>query len=121
MPELSSTRTPKSCLGTLEMAAEQQQPTIAGGAELCLRSFQQCLQQSASVHPRELSLVEDQLARFSIWTANIGVFAPGRASMDHRLREVPDIQDVVRGLLDALDDRIQNCRYTSIHSMLTIR
>jgi hypothetical protein len=103
------------------MAAEQQQPTIAGGAELCLRSFQQCLQQSASVHPRELSLVEDQLARFSIWTANIGVFAPGRASMDHRLREVPDIQDVVRGLLDALDDRIQNCRYTSIHSILTIR
>jgi len=103
------------------MAAEQEQATIAGGAELCLRSFQQCLQQSASVHPRELSLVEDQLARFSIWTASIGVFAPGRASMDHRLREVPDIQDVVRGLLDALDDRIQNCRYTSIHSILTIR
>jgi hypothetical protein len=102
------------------MSAEPQQPTIAGGAELCLHSFEQCLQQAASIHPRELSLVEDQLARFSVWTANIGVFAPGRASMDHRLREVPDVQVVVTGLLEALDDRIQNCRYTSIHTMLTV-
>ncbi|KAF8866264.1 hypothetical protein BDZ45DRAFT_336280 [Acephala macrosclerotiorum] len=91
------------------MATEQQQPTITRGSELCLGSFQQCLQQSASTSPRELSLVEDQIARFSIWTASIGVFAPGRASMDHRLREVPEVQDVVRGLLDALDDSIQNC------------
>jgi hypothetical protein len=102
------------------MAAEQQQPTIVGGAELCLRSFQECLQQSASIHPREVSLVEDQLARFSIWSASIGVFAPGRASMDHRLREAPDIQEVVRGLLDGLNDGIQNCRYTSTITALTI-
>ncbi|KAF4626071.1 hypothetical protein G7Y89_g12090 [Cudoniella acicularis] len=93
----------------MALRVEQQQYTIAGDAELCLHSFQHCLQQSASIHPRCTSLVEDQLARFSVWTANIGVFAPGRASMDHRLREVPDVQDIVRGILDVLDDRIQNC------------
>ena len=34
--------------------------------------------------------------------------------MDHRLREAPDIQEVVAGLLEALDDHIQNCRYMLI-------
>jgi len=101
------------------MAAEQQ-ASIAYGAELCLRSFQECLQQSASIHPREISLVEDQLARFSVWSAGIGVFAPGRASMDHRLREAPEIQEVVRGLLDGLNDDIQNCKYISVFDALTI-
>ena len=93
------------------MEAEQH-PTIAECARTCLVSFEQCLQQLASAHPREHSYVEDQLARFAIWIDNIGIFAPGRASMDHRLREVPDIQDVVIGLLEVLDGKIQDCRYT---------
>jgi hypothetical protein len=85
-------------------------PTVAGCAELCLRSFQQCINKAASIHPRELSLIEDQLARFSVWTANIRVFIPGRGSLDHRLREAPDVQGAVAGLLEALDYRLQNCR-----------
>lgn len=96
-----------------EQAILQQQTTIAGGAELTLRAFQQCLYLSASLHPRELALVEDQLARFSIWTASIGVFARGRASMDHRLREATDVHEAVTSLLEDLTDGIQNCRYIS--------
>ncbi|KAI0850769.1 hypothetical protein F5Y00DRAFT_232018 [Daldinia vernicosa] len=88
---------------------QQSHPTVAESAASCLHSFQQCVQRAASIHPRELSLVEDQLARFSVWTTNIRVFAPGRAALDHRLREAPDVQDAVIGLLDALAFRVQSC------------
>ncbi|KAI4859353.1 hypothetical protein F4820DRAFT_453963 [Hypoxylon rubiginosum] len=87
----------------------QSHATAAESAGSCLRSFQECVQRAASIHPRELSLVEDQLARFSIWIANIKVFASGRASLDHRLREAPDVQDIVIGLFEALAFRIQSC------------
>ncbi|RFU35428.1 hypothetical protein B7463_g890, partial [Scytalidium lignicola] len=96
-----------------DTAVEEQpthMPTVARCVESCLHSFQQCLCKAASVHVRELSLVEDQLARFSIWTANIRVFVPGRGSLDHRLREAPDVQDAVASLLEALNYSLQNCR-----------
>lgn len=58
--------------------------TVASDAEACLRSFRKCLEHAAAVHPRELSLIEDQLARLSLWIGNIRVFGPGRQSLDHR-------------------------------------
>jgi hypothetical protein len=85
-------------------------PTIAICATQCLESFQQCLLRASSVHPRELSVVEDQVARLSTWAAGIGIFAPGRASMDHRLRYAPEVQSVVTGLLESLHYRIRACR-----------
>ncbi|CCF42269.1 serine/threonine protein phosphatase [Colletotrichum higginsianum] len=84
-------------------------PTIADLARSCLERFQKCLNKAADVHPRELTLVENQVARFSVWAANIGVFAPGRGSLDHRLREAPDVQDAVGGLLEALGLRALSC------------
>ncbi|KAK6222240.1 serine/threonine protein phosphatase [Colletotrichum tabaci] len=83
--------------------------TIADLARSCLERFQKCLNKAADVHPRELTLVENQVARFSVWAANIGVFAPGRGSLDHRLREAPDVQDAVGGLLEALGLRALSC------------
>ncbi|KAK4208245.1 hypothetical protein QBC37DRAFT_405481 [Rhypophila decipiens] len=83
--------------------------TIAGRATKSLQSFQSCLNRAALVHARELSLVENQAARFSLWVANSMVFSKGRASMDYRLREAPDVQDVVIGLLEALGHRVQRC------------
>jgi len=84
-------------------------PTIAALAKSCVDSFQDCLDKAALIHPREQSLVEDQLARFSLWTANIRVFSPGRASLDHRLREASEVQNIVSGLLEALNYRLQAC------------
>ncbi|KAI0968935.1 hypothetical protein F4678DRAFT_441993 [Xylaria arbuscula] len=94
------------------MAVPQQQtpvPTIAGRADSCFKAFQRCLDAAAAIHPRELSLVEDQLARFSLWSSNIRVFVAGRGSLDYRLREAPDVQDAVVGVLEALDHRVQDC------------
>lgn len=87
---------------------------VAVSANQCLESFQKCLLQASSVHPRELSMVEDQVARFSTWATSIGVFAPGRASMDHRLRFAPEVQSVVNGLLESLDYRIRTCKHRSL-------
>ncbi|KAM5521984.1 serine/threonine protein phosphatase [Fusarium oxysporum f. sp. phaseoli] len=88
--------------------AEQNRPKISACANDCLESFQKCLFSAASIHPRELSMVEDQLARFSSWANGIGVFAPGSASMDHRLRYAPDVTGVVIGLLESLNYRCQS-------------
>ena len=92
--------------------SEPKRPTITipESADQCLKSFQQCLFRASSVHPRELSMVEDQLARFSTWAAAIGVFATGRASINHHLRYAPEVQSVVTGLLESLDYRIRNCK-----------
>ena len=69
-------------------------------------------------------MVEDQFARFSTWTAGIGVFAPGRASMDYRLRRAPDVQSVVTGLLESLNYRIRTCRsrpFVAVHGFILCR
>ncbi|OIW32349.1 hypothetical protein CONLIGDRAFT_593596, partial [Coniochaeta ligniaria NRRL 30616] len=81
-------------------------------AETCIASFQQCLHKAASVHPRELSLVEDQLARFSVWTGNIRVFGSSRQSLDHRLRESPEVRDTFVALLEAIEYRVETCKCT---------
>lgn len=86
-------------------------PTVAASAHQCLESFQSCLVRADAVHPRELSMVEDQLARFSSWAASIGVFAPGAASMDHRLRYTPEVQNIVTGLLESLNYRVRICTF----------
>lgn len=90
------------------------EPTIAEKAGLCFSAFQQCLEKSAFVSPRKMSRVEDQFARFSLWTANIGFFASGRASLDHRLREAQEVREVITGLLEVLDDKIKECRQQSL-------
>ncbi|WQF77379.1 Putative Zinc finger C2H2-type [Colletotrichum destructivum] len=87
-------------------------PNIAASANKCLDSFQECLQRASAVHARELSMVEDQVARFSTWATAMGVFAPERASMDHRLRYAPDVRDVVDGLLESLRYRVRACSAT---------
>ncbi|TQN69463.1 Fatty acid oxidation complex subunit alpha [Colletotrichum shisoi] len=69
-------------------------------------------QQASAVHARELSMAEDQVARFSTWATAMGVFAPERASMDHRLRYAPDVRDVVDGLLESLSYRVRACSAT---------
>ncbi|KAL6796176.1 hypothetical protein GGI42DRAFT_331043 [Trichoderma sp. SZMC 28013] len=86
---------------------ELNKKTVAAAANQCLESFNKCLLQESFIHPREFSLVEDQVARFSTWSSGIGVFAPGRASMDHRLRYAPEVQSIAISLLESLNYRIQ--------------
>ncbi|KAI0543077.1 hypothetical protein GGR58DRAFT_450631 [Xylaria digitata] len=91
------------------MKMESPQTTISMGARKCIASFEQCLEQTSTLDPQRQSSLEDEFGRFSIWTFNIGVFAKGRASMDHRLREAPDVQRLVLGILDVLNRRVKQC------------
>ena len=86
--------------------------TILDAAQRCLDGFQSCLDMAGLIHSREVSLVEDQLARFSIWAANIKALGKARDSLDHRLRESPDVQDIITGLLEALGAHLHHCEYS---------
>lgn len=95
------------------METETSKATISEKARICLLSFETCLVQVIHLDDQSQSLIENEFARFSVWTSNIGVFATGRASMDHRLREAPDVQKLVLGLLDVLRRRIDKCMWLS--------
>ncbi|KAK2778737.1 serine/threonine protein phosphatase [Colletotrichum kahawae] len=89
------------------------QPTIDG---LDLSSTEDGLFGSPSINAnnltRELSLVEDQFARFSVWAATLRIFGANDTCLDHRLREASDLRDMVVGLLNILTHRIQHCADT---------
>ena len=53
------------------------------------------------------SELENELGRFKIWAGNLGVFAPGNASADYRLREDSDIRGVIIQMLDRLRQNIK--------------
>jgi hypothetical protein len=87
--------------------------SIAETARACQIGFQHCLEQSKDHNPRSHSSLEDQVGRFSIWASSIGAFAPRRASLDHRLRMASDVQRLVGGLLQTLNDHLQSCELIS--------
>jgi hypothetical protein len=56
---------------------------------------------------------EDQLARFNMWTASIGVFHYGHASIHYRLRDHPDVLNLVTQQLDVLKINLEKRTYSS--------
>ncbi|KAF8846476.1 hypothetical protein BDZ45DRAFT_546876, partial [Acephala macrosclerotiorum] len=53
---------------------------------------------------------EEQQARFNMWAANLGVFAGGHASIDHRLRDSSKTYHLIFQLLDALCANLEYCK-----------
>jgi hypothetical protein len=98
-----------SCFKTLTHMAEiATDRTIAGRAELCSELFRDSLE---ILRDQGLSAswiqFRDQFGRFNIWCSSIGVFASLHASMDYRLRDLPDARDLVIENLDLIVDRLQ--------------
>lgn len=50
---------------------------------------------------------EEQRARFLIWSANIGIFADGHASLDYRLRDNWEARNLMLDLLESLKNYIR--------------
>ncbi|KAF5989286.1 serine threonine kinase, partial [Fusarium coicis] len=72
-------------------------------ARQCAKSFSDIVQNATSPSPpMDAEFLKDQLARFRIWTGNLGVFASGTASADYRLCDDPDIKDIIVKLLQRL-------------------
>lgn len=53
-------------------------------------------------HDELRALIQNLTGRFNIWTSNIGVFAALRLSMDYRLRDAPEVHNLVLKLLKSL-------------------
>ncbi|KAH7310916.1 hypothetical protein B0I35DRAFT_439884 [Stachybotrys elegans] len=81
--------------------------SIAGRVAHCLGGFKSI---SSNYHSTELeesketvvTAIQDELARFKLWSGNIGAHRTGRSSLDHRLRDSSRLREQVVRLLDEL-------------------
>lgn len=92
------------------LVPDQEKPlAVASYVRSCLLSLELCLEKAAKIHPRELSMVEDQFARFCVWKDSMGVFSSGRGSLDHRLREAPEVREIIITISETFNYRLQDC------------
>jgi hypothetical protein len=89
-----------------EMSFAMSSQPIAAFANSCLAAFQELLCNHATA---ETEKIEQQLARFNFWAANIGVFAPSRASLDTRLSSRGGIKyrPLILQLLNVLEKNLR--------------
>jgi hypothetical protein len=67
--------------------------------------FQRILDQDPTVIDEASwhELIADEADRFELWATNLGLFAPGHASLDYRVREAETISDALRRYLAHLE------------------
>ncbi|KAF5241965.1 hypothetical protein FANTH_8925 [Fusarium anthophilum] len=75
-------------------------PTIAEHALKCTEIFQKNMA-LPNIVP-DPTIMDDQLARFTLWASNMDVFGPPNISLDFRLRYSPNIVDILHQLLDVI-------------------
>ncbi|OAA55161.1 hypothetical protein ISF_08082 [Cordyceps fumosorosea ARSEF 2679] len=74
--------------------------TIAQHALRCNQAFQACM--AAPQITYDPTIMEDQMARFTLWAANMDVFGPPNVSFDYRLRYSPVVVEILHQLLDVI-------------------
>ena len=80
--------------------------SVSRAARYCAQQFVR--QSLIKDYPKNLRAdFETQLSRFKIWIGDLGVSAVGSASTDYRLRNDPDIEDVLISLLTRLSEKVQ--------------
>ncbi len=89
--------------------------TISSSAAICVDIFNGLLAGNVlpvkDSHVESLGWTEEQMARFSIWAANLGVFARGHASADYRLRDAAEARGLILQLLNALRENLRCSKY----------
>lgn len=78
---------------------DQLGPTIAEHATKCSELFKEAITKPDIPHP---TLLDDQLARFRLWTSNMEVFGSPNVSLDYRLRYSPTVVDIIHQLLEVV-------------------
>ncbi|KAJ3498368.1 hypothetical protein NLG97_g1175 [Lecanicillium saksenae] len=74
--------------------------TIAQHALRCSQAFQACMDSPQTTH--DPTILEDQMARFALWTSNMDVFKSPNVSLDYRLRYSPMVVEILHQLLDVI-------------------
>ncbi|KAG9253122.1 ankyrin [Emericellopsis atlantica] len=78
--------------------------TIAEHATQCQSLFQKYMGMPKFVP--DPTIMDDQLARFSLWASNMEVYGPLNVSLDYRLRFSPTATDIIHQLLDIICDAL---------------
>ncbi|KAF4948001.1 hypothetical protein FGADI_9996 [Fusarium gaditjirri] len=85
-------------------------PTIAEHALKCTELFQEKMVMPNLVP--DPTIMDDQLARFTLWASNMDVFGPPNISLDFRLRYSPNIVDILHQLLDVIYSSLMELKPT---------
>jgi hypothetical protein len=88
-------------------------PTIAEHATQCQALFHKYMVMPEIVP--DPTIMDDQLARFSLWASNMDVYGPSNVSLDYRLRFSPTAADIIHQLLDIICDTLMSCEYFPSH------
>ncbi|KAM0210277.1 hypothetical protein ACHAQD_010793 [Fusarium lateritium] len=79
-------------------------PTIAEHATQCQSLFNKYIVMPEIVP--DFTIMDDQLARLSLWASNMDVYGPPNVSLDYRLRFSPTAADIIHQLLDIICDTL---------------
>ncbi|KAL4964644.1 ankyrin repeat domain-containing protein [Aspergillus stella-maris] len=79
-------------------------PTIAEHATQCRSLFHKYVVMPEIVP--DPTIMDDQLARFSLWASNMDVYGSPNVSLDYRLRFSPIAADIIHQLLDVIYDTL---------------
>jgi len=86
-------------------------PTIAEHASQCDSLFHRYMAVPEIVP--DPTIIDDQLARFTLWASNMDVYGPLNISLDYRLRYSPTIVEIIHQLLDVISDSLTSRKYLS--------
>ena len=84
-------------------------PTIAEHALQCSHAFKKYM-----AVPRialDSTLMDDQLARFTLWASNMDIYGPLNVSLDYRLRYSPTVVEIIHQLLDVISNSLTSRKW----------
>ena len=53
--------------------------------------------------------LESGRAEFNLWSLSLNASHSGRSSLDYKIRQRPDLQEIIADLLDGLDESLEEC------------
>jgi hypothetical protein len=89
--------------------------TVATKAVVLFGRCQTAIKTNPHVHvePAPILSLSEVFGRFRLWAGNLGVFQDGHASLDWRLRESSNMSKSVLGLINDLNDNLENSTESS--------
>lgn len=90
--------------------------TIGECSKQCFDLFSQSVDATWHLEHDDASFIknrlQDEFSRFQLWASNIGVFAAVHASLDFRVRGLPDVKELYLRQLDTIECRLKHCMFS---------
>jgi hypothetical protein len=72
----------------------------------CIERFNECL---AHLELSKHQWLDTARAEFNLWSFGLNASHSGRSSLDYKVRQWPDLRDIITDLLDGLDESLEEC------------